>query len=159
MKKIRAAPSASSEKQVSYFKTVHALFSSFSWCSFTHSLTHSLNVVSDIFFQQTGVIETREQRSKSASEVDLSVVVSVSKAWSLPITQTVFWLVMKSSPTRGKNALSNAKNVCVGCYLACYLFSFSLSLFSLTRKVVTLHYLPVYTLVPSPKCMPFLLTK
>ena len=149
----------SSEKQVSYFKTVHALFSSFSWCSFTHSLTHSLNVVSDVFFQQTGVIETREQRSKSASEVDLSVVVSVSKAWSLRITQTVFWLVMKSSPTRGKNALSNAKNVCVGCYLACYLFSFSLSLFSLTRKVVTLHYLPVYTLLPSPKCMPFLLTK
>lgn len=159
MKKIRAAPSASSEKQVSYFKTVHALFSSFSWCSFTHSLTHSLNIVSDIFFQQTGVIETREQRSKSASEVDLSVVVSVSKAWSLPITQTVFWLVMKSSPTRGKNALSNAKNVCVGRYLACYLLSFSLSLFSLTRKVVTLHYLPVYTLLPSPKCMPFLLTK
>ena len=159
MKKIRAAPSVSSEKQVSYFKTVHALFSSFSWCSFTHSLTHSLNVVSDIFFQQTGVVETREQRSKSASEVDLSVVVSVSKAWSLPITQTVFWLVMKSSPTRGKNALSNAKNVCVGRYLACYLFSFSLSLFSLTRKVVTLHYLPVYTLLPSPKCMPFLLTK
>lgn len=159
MKKIRAAPSVSSEKQVSYFKTVHALFSSFSWCSFTHSLTHSLNVVSDIFFQQTGVTETREQRSKSASEVDLSVVVSVSKAWSLRITQTVFWLVMKSSPTRGKNALSNAKNVCVGCYLACYLFSFSLSLFSLTRKVVTLHYLPVYTLLPSPKCMPFLLTK
>ena len=159
MKKIRGAPSASSEKQVSYFKTVHALFSSFSWCSFTHSLTHSLNIVSDIFFQQTGVIETREQRSKSASEVDLSVVVSVSKAWSLPITQTVFWLVMKSSPTRGKNALSNAKNVCVGRYLACYLFSFSLSLFSLTRKVVTLHCLPVYTLLPSPKCMPFLLTK
>ena len=149
----------SSEKQVSYFKTVHALFSSFSWCSFTHSLTHSLNVVSDIFFQQTGVIETREQRSKSASEVDLSVVVSVSKAWSLPITQTVFWLVMKSSPTRGKNALSNAKNVCVGRYLACYLFSFSLSLFSLTRKVVTLHCLPVYTLLPSLKCMPFSLTK
>ena len=159
MKKIRAAPSVSSEKQVSYFKTVHALFSSFSWCSFTHSLTHSLNVVSDIFFQQTGVIETREQRSKSASEVDLSVVVSVSKAWSLRITQTVFWLVMKSSPTRGKNALSNAKNVCVGRYLACYLFSFSLSLFSRTRKVVTLNYLPVYTLLPSPKCMPFLLTK
>lgn len=159
MKKIRAAPSLSSEKQVSYFKTVHALVSSFSWCSFTHSLTHSLNVVSDIFFQQTGVIETREQRSKSASEVDLSVVVSVSKAWSLPITQTVFWLVMKSSPTRGKNALSNAKNVCVGRYLACYLFSFSLSLFSLTRKVVTLHCLPVYTLLPSLKCMPFSLTK
>ena len=155
MKKIRAAPSLSSEKQVSYFKTVHALFSSFSWCSFTHSL----NVVSDIFFQQTGVTETREQRSKSASEVDLSVVVSVSKAWSLPITQTVFWLVMKSSPTRGKNALSNAKNVCVGRYLACYLFSFSLSLFSLTRKVVTLHCLPVYTLLPSLKCMPFSLTK
>ena len=127
--------------------------------SLTHSLTHSLNVVSDIFFQQTGVTETREQRSKSASEVDLSVVVSVSKAWSLRITQTVFWLVMKSSPTRGKNALSNAKNVCVGCYLACYLFPFSLSLFSLTRKVVTLHYLPVYTLLPSPKCVPFLLTK
>ena len=155
MKKIRAAPSLSSEKQVSYFKTVRALFSSFSWCSFTHSL----NVVSDIFFQQTGVTETREQRSKSASEVDLSVVVSVSKAWSLRITQTVFWLVMKSSPTRGKNALSNAKNVCVGRYLACYLFSFSLSLFSLTRKVVTLHCLPVYTLLPSLKCMPFSLTK
>ena len=135
--------------------------------SLTHSLTHSLNVVSDIFFQQTGVTETREQRSKSASEVDLSVVVSVSKAWSLRITQTVFWLVMKSSPTRGKNALSNAKNVCVGRYLACYLFSFSLSLFlsfslslfSLTRKVVTLHCLPVYTLLLSLKCMPFSLTK
>ena len=122
------------------------------------SLTHSM-LSPTFFFQQTGVIETREQRSKSASEVDLSVVVSVSKAWSLPITQTVFWLVMKSSPTRGKNALSNAKNVCVGCYLACYLFSFSLSLFSLTRKVVTLHCLPVYTLLPSLKCMPFSLPK
>ena len=89
------------------------------------SLTHSM-LSPTFFFQQTGVIETREQRSKSASEVDLSVVVSVSKAWSLRITQTVFWLVMKSSPTRGKNALSNAKNVCVGRYLACYLLSFSL---------------------------------
>lgn len=127
MKKIRAAPSVSSEKQVSYFKTVHPLFSSFSIPG-VRSLTHSM-LSPTFFFQQTGVIETREQRSKSASEVDLSVVVSVSKAWSLPITQTVFWLVMKSSPTRGKNALSNAKNVCVGRYLACYLFSFSLCLF------------------------------
>ena len=123
---------------------------------FVHSLTQCCL---RHFFQQTGVTETREQRSKSASEVDLSVVVSVSKAWSLRITQTVFWLVMKSSPTRGKNALSNAKNVCVGRYLACYLFSFSLSLFSLTRKVVTLHCLPVSTLLPSLKCMPFSLTQ